>query len=109
MNTKLIVKKTTAPDNTYFIQPKYSVVSMTVGATAAATECILQTIRVGFDTQNNYDLWKSTRQYDPASGTTTLVGRDSVGIQGTLGELSHETLDNLVTYSLEYLVPSTDG
>jgi len=61
MNTKLIVKKTTAPDNTYFIQPKYAVVDMTIGSTAALTNCTLQTIRVGWDTSGNYDLWKSTR------------------------------------------------
>lgn len=106
MNTKLIVKKTTAPDNTYFIRPKYAVVDMVVGATPAATNCTLQTIRVGWDTTGNYDLWKSTKTYDAASGTTTLVGRDPAGIQGTLGAIQIETLDNLISYSA--VDPSTD-
>ena len=106
MNTKLIVKKTTAPDNTYFIRPKYAIVDMTVGATAGATLCTLQTIRVGWDTSGNYDLWKSTKLYDANTGTTTLIGRDPVGIQGTLGELGIETLDNLISYSA--VDPSTD-
>jgi hypothetical protein len=106
MNTKLIVKKTTAPDNTYFIQPKYAVVAMTIGSTAATTYCTLQTIRVGFDTSGNYDLWKSQKSYDPVSGTTTLIGRDTAGIVGNLGELSIETLSNLISYSA--VDPSSD-
>lgn len=106
MNTKLIVKKTTAPDNTYFIQPKYAVVDMTVDSTAGTTLCTLQTTRVGWDTSGNYDLWKSTKSYDAASGTTTLLGRDPVGIQGTLGAIEIETLDNLISYSA--VDPSTD-
>jgi hypothetical protein len=109
MNTKLIVKKNTAPDNTYFIRPKYAVVDMTIGSTAGATHCTLQTIRVGWDTENNYNNWKSTRSYDAAAGTTTLLGRNVTGMQGTLGALSIDTLNNLVTYNLELLVPSTDS
>lgn len=109
MNTKLIVKKTTAPDNTYYIQPKYSVVAMTIGSTAATTYCTLQTIRVGFDTEANYNKWKSTKVYDAASGTTTLLGRDPVGIVGTLGQLSVDTLDHLIAYNLELLTPSSDS
>jgi len=109
MNTKLIVKKTTAPDNTYFIRPKYSIVDMVIGSTAGATYCTLQTIRVGWDTEAHYNNWKSTRYYEASSGTTLLVGRNPTGMQGTLGELSIEILDNLVTYDLELLVPSTDS
>jgi hypothetical protein len=113
MNTQLIVKKTTAPENTYFIQPKYAVISMKVGATLGATICTLQTIRVGWDLEANYNKWKSTKTYDAASGTTTLIGRQNVdagtGMQGTLGELSIETLNNLVAYNLELMVPSADS
>jgi len=106
MRTKLIVKKTTLPDTTYYIQPKYAVVEMTIGANAAATFCTLETIRVGFDTEANYNKWKSTKLYDPVSGTTTLIGRDTVGIVGTLGQLSVDTLDHLISYSA--VDPSTD-
>ncbi len=108
MNTKLIVKKTTAPDNTYYIQPKYAVVDMTIGSTAGATYCTLQTIRVGWDTLINYDKWVSTKNYDINSGTTTLVGRDITGMQGVMGALSIETMDNLITYSTEFITPSFD-
>lgn len=109
MQTKLIVKKTTVPDNTYFIRPKYAIVDMTIGATAGATYCTLQTIRVGWDTEAHYNDWKSTRSYETSSGTTTLIGRNVTGMQGTLGILGVETLNNLATYNLELLVPSTDS
>lgn len=108
MNTKIFVKKTTAPDNTYFIRPKYAIVDMTIGSTTGGTNCTLQTVRVGWDTSGNYDLWKESRYYDPNSGITHLSGRDIVGIEGTMGELTIDTLDHLTVYNLESLIPSSD-
>ena len=96
MNSALIVKLNA--DSNY-VPVKYRIVEMTVGSTAGATYCVLEVVGVGFDTEGNYDLWKSGRYYDTASGVTHATGRDPVGIQGTLGALSVATLDALSIYS----------
>jgi hypothetical protein len=103
MNTKLTVRKT---GDANYIPVKYGVVEITVGANAAATYLLLETIGVGWDTESNYLAWKSTKSYDSGSGTTTLVGRNVTGIQGTLGALEAVALSAVVSYSAR--TPSVD-
>lgn len=104
MNTKLTVRLI-ADSN--FIPVKYGVVEMNVGADTANTFCVLQVIRVGWNTETNYNNWKSTKTYDTASGTTTLVGRNPTGMQGTLGALSVVALNLITEYDAK--TPSTDS
>jgi hypothetical protein len=103
MNTKLTVKK--VADSGY-IPVKYGVVEITVGANAAATYLLLETIGVGWDTEIHYLAWKSTKTYDSGSGTTTLVGRNVTGIQGTLGALEIVALSAVISYTVQ--TPSVD-
>jgi hypothetical protein len=99
MNTKLIVKKSA---DTNYIKVKYSVVEMTVGSNAANTLCVIMTIFPGFDTELNYNKWKSTWNGD----YNTLTGRDITGMTGTMGALEVVTLDTIVNYNA--LTPSRD-
>jgi hypothetical protein len=95
MNTQLTVKKTT--DSNY-IPVKYRIVEMIeAAATVTGTGeigCILETIRVGWDTETNYNNWTDERD------------RPQTGMQGTMGELSYDTLDNLSVYTP--MTPSFD-
>lgn len=95
MNTNLTVR---ISSDSNFIPVKYRIVEMTTGASAAATYCVLLVTRVGWDTSNNYDLWKATKYYDTGSGVTHLNGRDPAGIQGVLGTLSVVALSTIVNY-----------
>jgi len=104
MNTSLTVR---LKSDTNYIPVKYRVVEMTVGSSDTTTFCALSVVRVGWDTSDNYDKWVSTRSYDTNAGTTTLVGRDPEGMQGTLGNLSVATLDTITEYSAVQ-TPSVD-
>ena len=101
MNTKLTVK---LDADTNDIPVKYGVVEITVGSTAAATYCVLQTIRVGWDTFANYDNWKAHKNI--VGDYANLSGRDVTGIQGTLGELTVAALDAISVYDTQ--TPSFD-
>ena len=103
MNTRLTVKKTA--DGNY-IPVKYGVVEITVGAAAATTYLLLETIGVGWDTEGHYNAWKGVKTYDSASGTTTLAGRVVTGMQGTLGALEVVALSAVVAYTAR--TPSRD-
>ncbi len=103
MNNNLTVKLIA---DTNDIPVMFGVVEMTTGSSAALTYCVLQVKRVGWDTLANYDKWVSTKSYDINSGTTTLVGRDPEGVQGTLGVLIVATLSAIEQYATQ--TPSTD-
>jgi hypothetical protein len=85
----LIVKKSA---DTGYIPIKYNICQMLVGATPAATNCVIECIRNGWDTGPHYIDWTTKR-------TTT-------GIQGTLGVFEVVALSTLVAYS--DLTPSRD-
>jgi hypothetical protein len=85
----LIVKKI---DDTNFVPIKYNICQISPDATAAATNCVIQCIRNGWDTDVNYNAWVSSRTTD--------------GIKGTLGTFEIEKLDNLISYS--DMTPSRD-
>lgn len=91
MQSSLIVKKN---GDANFRPIKYRIVEMTVGGTLAATNCVLQTIEVGFDTEDNWRKWD--------------VSRDTVGLQGTLGEFEVATLDTLSLYDVQTPTAGTD-
>lgn len=99
MNTKLTVKKTA---DTNYIPVKYGVIEIEVNSTAATTYCVLQCIRIGWDTQAHYEAWVST--WDGA--TKVLHGREVEGIQGALGVLEITTLDAIEIYDAQ--TPSRD-
>jgi hypothetical protein len=83
MNERLTVKK--IADANY--KPvKYKVVEMAVGTDAAGTNCVLETIEVGWATENSYNAYKEDR---------TITAADKVG---TLGELTVDSLSNLEVY-----------
>lgn len=84
MQSSLIVKKNS---DTNFRPVKYRVVEMTVGGTLGATNCVLQTIDVGFDTEENWRKWD--------------ISRDTAGMQGTLGEFEVVTLDTISLYDIQ--------
>lgn len=98
MNTNLTVKKSS--DSNY-IPVKYKAVEMTVGANAATTYVLIQTVAIGWDTEEHFNGWKSVR--DDSKG---LVGRNPTGIQGTLGALEVVALSTLVSYEVQ--TPSSD-
>jgi hypothetical protein len=85
-SSALIAKKI---DDVSYLPVKYLVVSMNIGDSEETTNCVLQTIRYGWDKQNNYDGFMADRK----SFTT--------GRQGTLGELSVDVLSNLQAYNVE--------
>ena len=99
MNTKLCVRKTS---DSNFIPIKYGVVEMTVGVDADNTNVVIQIIKPGWNTEINYNKWKSTWNGDES----VLVGRNPAGIQGTIGALEVVALSALVAY--EYQTPSMD-
>jgi hypothetical protein len=103
MNTSLTVKKST---DSNFIPVKYRIIEVTVGANAAGTYCLLETVAVGWDTEAHFNNWKGVKTYDAASGTTTIIGRDATGIQGTIGDLEVIALTTLVAFTAA--TPSTD-
>ena len=109
MNTKLTVRVNTDAN---FIPVMYRIIAMTIGSTDATTYCLLETVRLGWNTEANYNKWKSTVTYDPVSGTTTLIGRQKTaagtGQQGTVGELTIDTLNDLRTYNYPESTPSRD-
>ncbi len=84
MQSSLIVKKNS---DTNFRPVKYRVVEMEVGSDTASTNCVLQTIDVGFDTKENWRKWNESR--------------DRTGLQGTLGTFEVATLDGLSLYSVQ--------
>lgn len=81
MNTKLAVKKTS---DTNFIPVMYQIIDMAPAGTLGDTNCVIMVERVGWDTEDNYDAWKETRNV--------------VGMQGTLGDFEVATLDTLQVY-----------
>lgn len=89
MNTKLIVK-ISADSN--FIPIKYSVIAMIPRVTpitgAADVMCVLEVIRVGWDTSLNYNNYKDYRKMDGAQG---VMGTFSVAALSTV-EVYHEEL-----------------
>ena len=99
MNTKITVRKS---DDSNYIKVKYAIIEMAVGADAANTNCVIQCIGVGWDTEEHYNGWKST--WDGAN--SVLSGRDPTGIQGTLGALEVVALSALTNYT--DLTPSRD-
>jgi len=99
MNTKLTVKKS---GDTNFVPVKYAVIEMAIGADAANTNVVIQVMKPGFDTEANYNKWKSTWHGDESS----LVGRDPIGIVGTIGALEVVALNTLVAYTVA--TPSMD-
>lgn len=101
MNIGLTVKL--VADGNY-IPVKYGVVEMTPAATAGATYCVLQVIRVGWDTENHYNDWKATSGY--ADGNMYLSGRNTTGMQGTPGALSVVALSAIENY--DTMTPSFD-
>lgn len=103
MNTNLTVRLTA---DTNYIPVMYRVVEMTVGASAALTYCVLQVVRVGWDTENNFNNWKATATWSEQNERMYLVGRNPTGMQGTLGTLSVAALSTTQNYKV--LTPSTD-
>lgn len=84
MQSSLIVKKNS---DTNFRPVKYRIVEMAVAGTLGGTNCVLQTIEVGFDTEENWRLWNTSR--------------DTVGLQGSLGAFEIATLDTLSLYNVQ--------
>ena len=84
MQSSLIVRKNS---DTNFRAIKYRVVEMTPASALADTYCVLQTIEVGFDTEENWRKWAESR--------------DTVGLQGTLGAFEIATLDTLSLYNVQ--------
>ena len=93
MNTKLIVK---VFNDANHIPIKYSVIDIKPRvypvATTADVVCILQVVQVGWNTLENYTAWRNYRK--------------TTGIQGTLGTISTNTLNNLRVY--QAMTPGTD-
>lgn len=81
MNTKLTVKKVS---DTNFVPVMYGLIEMTPASTAAATYCVISTIRVGWDTEVNFENWKYDRKVE--------------GMQGKLGELEVVALTAIEQY-----------
>lgn len=110
MNTKLTIRINT---DASYVPVMYRIVAMTIASTDATTRCLLEVVRVGWDLETNYNKWKSTKTYHPASGTTTLIGRQltaaGTGMQGIMGALSVNTLNNLRTYNYPKQTPSSDN
>jgi hypothetical protein len=101
MNTNLTVKLSADGND---IPVMYRVIEMTPQATAAGTYCVLQVVRVGWNTFANYDNWKATTGY--ADGAMYITGRDWTGMQGTLGALSVAALSAIELYATQ--TPSFD-
>lgn len=103
MNTALTVKLT---GDSNYIPVMYRVIEMTVGTDAASTYCALQVVRVGWDTEVNYNNWKSGRYYDESTGMTHATGRETTGMQGAMGDLSVAALSTIEPYKRQ--TPSMD-
>ena len=134
MNTTLTVRKT---GDTNQIPVMYRVVESQPAATAATTYCVLECIRVGWDTVAHYNLWKSHKNYyasptqslsynplgsvnPPQGDYTRLMGHEDysntppLGQQGTLGSLEIQALNAIVAYELQgsttaLVVPGASG
>jgi hypothetical protein len=89
MNTKLSVK---LKSDTNFVPIKYDVVEMSVGTATSDTYCVLIVNSVGWDTEENYELWTDRR--------------DATGMVGKLGDLSIESLSDIEVYNVR--TPSRD-
>lgn len=103
MNTALTVKLTGDSND---IPVMYRVIEMSVGTDAASTHCVLQVVRVGWDTFANYNNWKSGRYYDEDTEMTHATGRQVTGMQGTMGDLSVVALSAIEPYKRQ--TPSMD-
>jgi hypothetical protein len=85
--------------DTNYIPVRYRIIEMNIANPPAATYCLLEVVRVGWDTVGHYNDWKSNKYYDTASGVTHLTGRSTVGMQGTLGAFSIAVLTDLRNYT----------
>jgi hypothetical protein len=103
MNTSLTVKLSA---DTNDIPIMYRVVEMTPASSAGGTYCVLQVVRVGWDTFANYNNWKATSTYDTVTERMYLTGRNPTGMQGTLGALSVQALTAIESYAPQ--TPSMD-
>jgi hypothetical protein len=118
MNTSLTVRLIADAND---IPVMYRVIEMTPGATAATTYCVLQVVRVGWDTFVHHDDWKAHKVYAPLPSPPdnpltpiqpvqgdyqNLAGRIAVGIQGVLGTLSIAALNAITQYATQ--TPSRD-
>jgi hypothetical protein len=110
MNTSLTVRKTA---DTNWRPVMYRVVEMTPGNGAAATYCVIMCVRVGWDTEVNFNNWKATKNYPAGSPPvnpltpiqpvgndyTNMRGRMITGMQGTLGALESVALSTISIYN----------
>jgi hypothetical protein len=104
MNTSLTVKLNADAN---YIPVMYRVVETTVASTLATTYFLLEVVRVGWDTQEHYEAWIATKNYDTASGVTHLVGRNPTGMVGILGTLSISAANLVSIYKIQ--TPSSDS
>ena len=70
--------------DTNYIPVQYLMVEALPATSTSGTEVILETIKVGWDTNENYTKW--------------INHADTTGIQGVLGQFTSATLDQVTTY-----------
>jgi hypothetical protein len=90
MNNRLIVRKA---NDTNYIPIKYNIIEITMGNDVTTTYVVMQTIDVGWDTENNWNNWKAGKDTSVPDALLHATGRDWTGMQGTIGELTTRAID----------------